>query len=103
MLADKENTVGETVNIGSSREISIGELVKLITEIIGVNIDIESDDIRKRPTNSEVERLLCDNTKIKNLTGFEPQISLREGLTRTINWLEQTENLKKYKVDIYNV
>lgn len=103
MLAEKENTVGETVNIGSSREISIGELVKLITEIIGVNIDIESDDIRKRPTNSEVERLLCDNTKIKNLTGFEPQISLREGLTRTINWLEQTENLKKYKVDIYNV
>lgn len=102
-LAECDEAIGKTINIGSNREISVGDLVKLIAEIAGPDITIETDDERKRPEQSEVERLWCDNSKIQALTGFEPQVSLREGLTRTIEWLKQPENLRKYKANIYNV
>ena len=95
--------IGKTINIGSGREIAVGSLVELIKEITQVDIVIETDDNRKRPEQSEVERLLCDNSKIRALTGFEPEVSLREGLTRTVNWLKRPENLRQYKANIYNV
>lgn len=102
-LAECDDAIGKTVNIGSNREISVGDLVNLIAEIAGEEILIETDDQRKRPEQSEVERLWCDNSQILSLTGFEPQISLREGLTRTIEWLRIPDNLRKYKANIYNV
>jgi nucleoside-diphosphate-sugar epimerase len=61
------------------------------------------DGQRIRPENSEVHRLWCDNSKIKKLTGFLPEISIEEGLMKTINWFTEPENIKKYKVDLYNV
>lgn len=102
-LAECEKAVGETVNIGSNFEISIGDTVKLIAELMGRDIEIQSDDVRIRPDKSEVERLWCDNTKIRELTGFQPEVGLKEGLQRSIEWFSNPDNLKKYKTDIYNV
>lgn len=102
-LAHCDDAVGKTINIGSGSEISIGDTVKLITQIMDIEVEIESDNQRLRPAASEVERLCCDNTKIRNLTGFEPSYSLEEGLRQTIEWLRLPDNLKRYKADIFNV
>jgi nucleoside-diphosphate-sugar epimerase len=61
------------------------------------------DEQRLRPEKSEVNRLWCDNSKIKQLTDFAPQVSLEEGLRRTVAWFGNADNLKRYKADIYNV
>ena len=102
-LAECDEAIGKTINIGSNKEVSVGDLVKMITEIAGPDVIIETDEQRLRPEQSEVERLWCDNSKIKGLFGFEPQVGLCEGLTRTVEWLKQPENLRKYKANIYNV
>ncbi|MDC9808240.1 NAD-dependent 4,6-dehydratase LegB [Rhizobium binxianense] len=102
-LAACDQAVGQTVNIGSGGEISIGDTVQLIADIIGVDIEIECDEQRLRPANSEVERLCCDNSLIKSLTGFSPRYSLEDGLKATIDWLRQPQNLARYKADIFNV
>ncbi|MBN2282900.1 MAG: SDR family oxidoreductase [Deltaproteobacteria bacterium] len=102
-LAECEKTIGETVNIGSNFEISIGDLVDNIKEIMNSDAPVITDDIRLRPENSEVFRLWCDNTKIRELTGFEPKYSIKEGLRKTIAWFTNPENLRKYKTDIYNI
>lgn len=102
-LAECDSAVGETINIGSNYEVSIGDTIKLIAEIIGHDIEILSDDVRVRPGKSEVERLWCDNSKIRELTGFQPEVKLKEGLKRSIDWFSNPANLKKYKTDIYNV
>ena len=102
-LAECDAAVGETVNLGSNSEISIGDTVKLIKEILQADVEIQCDEARIRPESSEVERLWCDNTKIKRLTGFEPRIGIREGLQRTIEWFRVSGRLSKYKADIYNV
>ncbi|WP_127717808.1 NAD-dependent 4,6-dehydratase LegB [Halobacteriovorax sp. HLS] len=102
-LAESEKCVGEVVNIGSNFEISVGDTLNLIKEIMKSDVEFKVDPARIRPEKSEVNRLWCDNTKIKNLTGFEPQFDIRAGLESTIEWFKNPENLKKYKVDIYNV
>lgn len=102
-LAACDAAVGETVNIGSDTEISIGATVALIKELMNSQIEIESDDSRIRPADSEVERLWCDNGLIRKLTGYKPQVDLREGLTRSIKWFEQPANLARYKTQIYNI
>lgn len=102
-LARCEKAVGETVNIGSNYEISIGDTLNLIKELMGSDVEFITDEQRVRPQKSEVFRLWCDNSKISALTGFKPRYSIREGLQATIDWFTQTENLAKYKADIYNV
>ena len=102
-LAESDKTIGEVVNIGSGTEISIGDTLNLIKELMNSDVEFIVDENRIRPKNSEVFRLCCDNTKIHNLTGFEPKYSLRDGLKETIDWFTQSENLVRYKTDIYNV
>ncbi|MEW6693637.1 dTDP-glucose 4,6-dehydratase [Tepidimonas thermarum] len=102
-LAECPGAVGEVVNIGSNTEISIGETVHLIRELMGSDIEIAQDERRLRPSQSEVYRLWCDNRKIVRLTGFTPRVSLREGLIRTIAWFRDENNLRRYKVELYNV
>jgi NAD dependent epimerase/dehydratase len=102
-LAQCDDAVGDTVNLGTNSEISIADTVALIKELMGSQIAIESDDTRVRPADSEVERLWCDNTRVRRLTGYQPQIDIREGLTRTIGWFGRPENLARYKAQIYNV
>jgi NAD dependent epimerase/dehydratase len=102
-LTECKAAIGETVNIGSNREISIGDLVGLIQEVLRCKVTVRTDDRRVRPEGSEVERLLCDNAKIRAMTGFAPKVPLRVGLERTATWLKRPENLRKYKTGIYNV
>jgi len=103
LLAESQKTIGETVNIGSNSEISIGDTFKLIKELMSSDAIIVNDDQRNRPKKSEVFRLWCDNEKIKQLTGYQSQINFRDGLKKTIDWITDGENLKIYKSAIYNV
>jgi len=96
-----EKTIGDVYNIGSGREISIGELVQKIIDLLGRHVEIVQDEQRVRPEKSEVERLLCNADKAKALTGWEPKYTLEEGLNETIEWMEN--NMQYYKPDIYNV
>ena len=102
-LAECDDSIGETVNIGSNFEISIGDTLNMIKDIMDSDVKFIVDVNRVRPKKSEVFRLWCDNSKIEKLTGFKPQVDIYQGLQRTIEWLTQPENLKKYKSEIYNV
>lgn len=102
-LVECDKAVGRTVNIGSGKEISIKDLAQLVIKIINPQARVVLDKTRKRPPKSEVERLLCDNTVIRKLTGWKPKVPLEEGIKRTIKWFSNKENLRKYKWDIYNV
>lgn len=96
-------TIGEEINIATQEEISIQDLAQKIINIINPTAKIISDDVRLRPEKSEVERLLGSAEKIKSLTSWRPKFNLDDGLKQTIEWFRNTENLKNYKADIYNV
>lgn len=103
MLAANDSVNGQTVNIGSNYEISVIDTLNKIRDIMGSDAQIICDEHRIRPKNSEVFRLWCDNSKIKELTGFEPRYIIDEGLKKTIDWFTNSGNLSKYKAGIYNV
>lgn len=92
---------GTTVNLGTGREISIGDLAALIGKLMGREITVITEGQRLRPENSEVERLLADTQLASSLFGYTAKVSLEEGLTQTIAWLEQ--NLGRYRTDMYVV
>ncbi|MFA4955759.1 MAG: NAD-dependent 4,6-dehydratase LegB [Candidatus Methanoperedens sp.] len=100
-IAESERSIGEVINIGSGKGISIGDLLKTIIDLIGKDISIISDDERMRPSKSEVMTLLCDNRKARELVGWEPTFTLEDGLKETIKYVQ--EHLEKYKANIYNV
>jgi NAD dependent epimerase/dehydratase len=102
-LAACDGAVGRGVNLGSGSEISVGDLAAMLIELVGVDAEIVSEDDRKRPEKSEVERLLADTTLVRELTGWEPRVPLREGLARTIEWFREPGNRAGYKHAIYNV
>lgn len=102
-LADCDEAIGQEVNVCSNYEISMRDTLNLIADIMGKDVKFVEDTQRLRPKNSEVFRLWGDNTKIKGLTGFEPEYDIRRGLEETIKWFTCEENLKKYKSNIYNV
>ena len=102
-LAECNEAIGQTVNIGSNFEISIEDILNIVKELMNSDVEFILDENRIRPAKSEVFRLLCDNSKINKLTGFKPQVDIREGLQRTIDWFTRPDNLKKYKSEIYNV
>jgi NAD dependent epimerase/dehydratase len=106
-IAKSDKGIGEVVNFGSNFEISVGDTAMLVAESMNTTIEIVSDDKRLRPENSEVERLWADNTKAKQLFGWEPKYGGREGfkrgLTETAEWFSDSKNLGFYKPDIYNV
>jgi len=100
-LAACKNIEGEVVNVGSGTEISIHKLAETVIKMMGSDAKVISDEQRIRPEASEVQRLVCDNSKIKKLTGYTPVYSLEQGMTETIGWFKK--NLAKYKASIYNV
>lgn len=100
-IAKSDKTIGQEINIATQQEISIGELAEELIKQINPNAKIVCDEIRLRPENSEVNRLLGSNKKIKKLTNWEPKYSLEEGLRETIEFLKK--NIDKYKSDIYNL
>jgi NAD dependent epimerase/dehydratase len=102
-LAKSEKAIGEVINIGSNYEISVADTFQLICKLMNKEVRLEEDLQRIRPSKSEVFRLWCDNSKIYQLSEFKPQYSIEEGLTLTIEWFLEPQNLKRYKTNIYNV
>lgn len=102
-LAESDKTIGETVNIGSNFEISIGDTLNKIKAIMNSDVEFVTEEQRLRPDKSEVFRLWCDNSKIHRLTGFTPEFSIDQGLRATVDWFVKPENISRYKADIYNV
>lgn len=100
-IAKADGLFGEITNIGMNEEITIGNLVQLIADLIGTKVEIISDEQRIRPDKSEVERLFCDNRKIIANTDWKPNYTLESGLKETIEWIQN--NLSYFKSDIYNV
>ncbi len=102
LLAACDEAAGQTVNIGSNCEISIKDVFEKIKRLMRSEITLGLDEQRLRPVNSEVFRQSCDNTRIKKLTGFAPQVGLDRGLAKTIEWFSRPSNLGRYKSGIYN-
>lgn len=102
-LAQCEDAVGKTINIGSGREISVGDTAELIRKLMNSSIIIRHDEARTRPAKSEVFRLISDISLISSLTSYKTSYSLEEGLSKTIEWFKNPENLKHYKTNLYNV
>lgn len=100
-VATATRAIGEVINIGSGREISVGDLVELLFEVTGRRKELVVEDERLRPTGSEVHRLLCDNTRAEDWAGWKPQVSLEEGLRATAEWVRQ--NLSELKTNAYHV
>jgi dTDP-glucose 4,6-dehydratase len=106
-MAESGSTIGEAVNVGSDFEISIGDTVAMIAEVMGAKIEIVTDNQRVRPEASEVERLWASNAKAKAMLKWTPEYGgkdgLRRGLERTVKWFADPAIRKLYKADIYNI
>jgi len=106
-MMESGQVLGEEVNLGSNYEISIGDTVKLIAEVMGADITIETDEQRLRPEKSEVERLWADNRKARELLEWEPEYGSLEGFRRalgeTVAWFSNPDNLGRYQHGIYHI
>jgi dTDP-glucose 4,6-dehydratase len=100
-IAKSDNCIGKDINIATGKEISIGELAKELIMQINPEAELVCDQQRLRPEKSEVNRLLGDNRKLKDLTAWQPGYSLQQGLAETIMWFRK--NLHYYKTDRYNI
>ena len=100
-IAQSDKSVGEVINIGSGRGLTIREIVNTIIKLLNKNIKINLDEKRVRPEKSEVGVLICDYRKAKKLISWTPKFTLEEGLTETIRWIKN--NLKYFKSEIYNI
>ena len=100
-VAASERAVGEVVNLGHGKDISIGELVELIGEVMGSRFDIHAEEERVRPDASEVMQLLAANDKARDLAGWIPEVSLRDGIAQTVEWIRLHQG--RFKTEIYNV
>lgn len=100
-IAKSDKTIGEEINIATQKEISIGELAEELIKQINSNARIKCDQQRLRPENSEVNRLLGSNQKIKELTNWKPKYTLVEGLEETVAFFRHF--LDRYKANIYNI
>lgn len=105
--AESENSIGEVINLGSHFEITIEDTAKTIAELMNVDIQLTEDSQRIRPEKSEVERLWADTSKAKKILNWQPNYAgingFKKALSETIPWFCDPENLKKYKIDIYNI
>jgi len=99
--AETPKAIGEVINLGTGREISIGDLASLILKLMNRDLPVSLESIRVRPENSEVDRLCADSRKGQSILGWTPKYSLEEGLTATIDWIR--ENSERYRTGIYVV
>ena len=106
-VAAADRAVGEVVNVGSNFEVSVGEKVGLIAELMGVPVEVRTEEARLRPAASEVERLWASNARARELAGWAPEYAgrdgFRRGLAETVAWFTRPENLARYKADVYNI
>jgi NAD dependent epimerase/dehydratase len=99
--AEEPATIGCTVHLGSGHDVSVGEIVEMVSELLGKPLPVEVEQARIRPANSEVQRLLSSPVLARELMGWEAQVPLRDGLARTLAWIES--NVHRYRVDEYVV
>jgi dTDP-glucose 4,6-dehydratase len=99
--ASVPEAIGRTINLGSGKEISIGDLAEIIARLVNQDVTVERDEQRVRPNESEVERLLADNTLAQTVLGWKPVVNLEEGLAHTIDWMR--EHLELYRPNDYVV
>ncbi|MEE4311962.1 MAG: SDR family NAD(P)-dependent oxidoreductase [candidate division KSB1 bacterium] len=98
-IAESERSIGEVINVGSGKGISIGDLVTIIEDLMDKKITVITEEKRKRPANSEVMTLICGNKKAHDIVGWEPRFSFRQGLSETIDYIK--DHLHEYKVTQY--
>ncbi|MEU3458325.1 SDR family NAD(P)-dependent oxidoreductase [Streptomyces sp. NPDC006733] len=101
--APAASVVGRTFNAGTGGEISVGDLVQLIGKLMETELDVVEDEQRIRPANSEVMRLVCDASRLREATGWAPDHSLEQGLEQTIAFFRDPANLARYKTALYNI
>jgi NAD dependent epimerase/dehydratase len=99
--ANCTTAIGKTINLGSGKAITMGDLVKLISGIFGLRVRVVKDASRIRPQASEVKALCCDSRKARTILGWKPKYNLEIGLRETIDWMHS--NMHRYKSDIYNL
>ncbi|NQU73724.1 MAG: GDP-mannose 4,6-dehydratase [Candidatus Omnitrophica bacterium] len=100
-VAESKNSIGEVINIGTGRDVSVAEIMAMVERILGVRLKVVKDSKRIRPIQSEVTRLLADNSKAKKLLNWEPKVDLKKGLKLTIDFVAKNPNL--YDPKIYAV
>ena len=100
-MVQTDDVIGEVINLGSGLGVSIGELARRIMGLIGKTVEIVLDSRRIRPANSEVEKLIANNSKAAKLLHWEPKVSLDEGIKGTIKWID--ENIGMYKASVYEI
>jgi len=101
LAATSPNALGETINVGTGTETSIEQIATNVMNIIGRQLPVVADEQRLRPADSEVDRLCANSQKARELLGWEPVESQRQGLARTVEWIR--ENLQMYKIDRYAI
>ena len=99
--AEAEEINGKVINIGSNQGISIGDLTDTLAQIVGKEITVECEEERVRPAHSEVNRLLCNNQRAKELMQWQPTVNLTEGLAKTVNWFKDHQHA--FKSTLYNI
>ncbi len=97
--AEAPATAGRTIQLGTGHDVAVGDIVELVGELLGRELTVELDPDRVRPASSEVERLISDPALATELTGWRPEVDLREGLSRTIEWI--SSNADRYRTDHY--
>jgi NAD dependent epimerase/dehydratase len=97
--AESEAAIGRTLQLGTGHDVSIGDIVAMVGEILGRPLEVEHDESRVRPAQSEVERLISDPSLAAELTGWTPQYDLRDGLARTVEWIGA--NTARFRTDHY--
>ena len=102
-LAECDEAIGQEINIATGAEYSIGDVARILIEQINPEARIKTDEQRLRPKDSEVFRLLGDNTLITRLTDWRPRHGLAEGLAETIDWFRVPDHLSRYKAWLYNL
>lgn len=102
-VAPAADVVGRLFNAGTGQEISVGDVARKIADLMGATAEIRQDPLRLRPADSEVQRLVCDSSLLRSVTGWAPAHDLEAGLKQTISWFTQPTNLAIYRVGSYVV
>jgi NAD dependent epimerase/dehydratase len=97
--AASDAAIGRTLQLGTGHDVSVGDIVDMVGELLGRELEVEHDESRVRPAQSEVERLISDPSLAHELTGWRPEHDLRDGLARTIEWMQS--NTARYRTDHY--
>lgn len=101
-ISECDQAVGKEINIATGEDVTMGDTLNLIADIMQKNVEFVVDPARIRPEKSEVMRLQGDSSLLRSLTDWHPRHTLRQGLEKTIEWFTSPGRLSLYKPNIYN-